>query len=300
MESTNRQTSKITPGMIGHYRQLLSLRHEKTDWLRGYYGFGNELRVCTASPLFIIQFVDGYVSESAAYLSVVNGVAEWRYAETDCGYMRCPVVVHPEAIGQLDELFLRYYRQNRPPDALGDGGQHLSERLAWLNDHFFSTDEVVDSTIVQDEEMIGELFCWDGVFDFLTYISYNLGHYRRQFKLAWVALRNYPERLLKIRFGRQVRFVDVGMVGCLYLHLLLCLNEIFWPYFEIRRYRNGNTGPGGVLPILSVHDWDRLEHMHGYEAVDSKFERITPKTELVIPTDERGDFIRPYNEFFGL
>lgn len=299
-EAKHISTSNISREMIGHYRQLLSLRHEKTDWLRDYSGFGDQLRVFAASHLFIIRFDQAYKEGSVAYLSVVNGGVEWRYANLDCGYMRCPVVVDPKAIGQLDEVFMRYYRQNRLPDALGDDGQHLSERLAWLNDHFFSTDKVVDSTIVKDEEMIGELFCWDGVFDFLTYISYNLGGHRRRFKLAWVDVRNYPERLLKIRFGRQVRFVDVGMAGCLYLHLLLCLNEIFWPYFEIRRYRNGNTGPGGVLPILSVHDWDRLEHMHGCEAVDSKFERITPKTELVVPTDGKGGFIRPYNELFGL
>src|SRR5690606_12160216 len=135
-----------------------------------------------------------------AYLSVVNGVAEWRYAEMGCGYSRCPVVFDPQAILQLDDLFLRYYRQNRLPDALGDNNQHLSERLAWLNDHFFSTDEVVDSSIVQDEEMIGELFCWDGVWMFLRYLSYNLGHYESRFKLEWVDVRNYPERLLKIRF----------------------------------------------------------------------------------------------------
>ncbi|GGH00101.1 hypothetical protein GCM10007415_40010 [Parapedobacter pyrenivorans] len=293
-------TSNITPGMIGHYRQLLSLRHENTDWLRGYSGFGYQLRAFTASHLFIIRFDHGYREGSTAYLSVVNGVAEWRYADLDCGYARCPVVVDPEAIRQLDEVFLRYYRQNRLPDVLSDDGQHLSERLAWLNEHFFSTGEVVDSTIVQDEDMIGELFCWDGVWEFLKYLSFNLGHYQRRFKLAWVALHNYPERLLKIRFGRHVRFVDVGMGGSLYLHLLLCLNEIFWPYFEIRRYRNGNTGPGGVLPILSVYDWNRLEQMHGCEAMDSKFERITPKTELFIPTDGKGEFIRPYNELLGL
>lgn len=300
METTNTPISSITPELIDHYRQLLSLKHEQTDWLRDYSGFGDELRVFTPSHLFIIRFGESLNGENAAYLSVVSGVAEWRYAEVDSGYVRCPVVLDPKGIQRLDELFLRYYRQNRLPDALSDDQQHLSERLAWLNDHFFSTDEVVDSTIVEDEDMIGELFCWDGVWTFLNYLSYHLGHERLRFKLEWVALRNYPERLLKISFGRQVRFVDVGMGGCLYLHLLLCLNEIFWPYFEIRRYRNGNTGPGGILPVLSVHDWGRLEQIHGCEAVDSKFEQITPKTELDIPTDGNGDFIRPYDNLVGL
>lgn len=148
--------------------------------------------------------------------------------------------------------------------------------------------------------MIGELFCWDGVWMFLRYLSYNLGRYERRLKLKWVDMRNYRERLLKIRFGRHVRFVDVGMTGSLYHHLLLCLNEILWPYFEIRRYRNGNTGPGGVLPILSVHDWDRLEHMYGSEAVDARFERITPQTQVDIPTDGRGNVIREYDKAYKL
>ncbi|WP_090631143.1 hypothetical protein [Parapedobacter indicus] len=186
METTDRQTSSITPEMIDHYRQLLSLRHEKTDWLRGYSGFGDQLRVRTVSHLFIIRFDKGYKSKSAAYLSVVNGVAEWRYADEDCGYVRCPAMLDAEGIRQLDEVFLRYYRQNRLPDALGDNSQHLSERLAWLNDHFFLTDEAVDSKITQDEEMIGELFCWDGVWMFLRYLSYNLGRYERRLKLKWV------------------------------------------------------------------------------------------------------------------
>ena len=45
---------------------------------------------------------------------------------------------------------------------------------------------------------------------------------------------------------------------------------------------------------------ERLDAMHGRDAVDEKFERITPQTQVDIPTDERGDVIRGYDETYGL
>lgn len=303
MKTTNRQTSSITPEMIDHYRQLLSLRRDDTDRLCDSGDFGNEVLAFIHSHPFIIRFQEAPRRSQlapVAYLSVVGGAVQWRYSPIDPGYERCPVVTHARAISELDDLFMRYYRQNQLPDALEDDRHHLSGRLMVFNECFFAGPERGNPIVSPEDPFIGKLICNEGAWEFVSQLADTLGIDRYRFDMKWVKSKRYPRRILVLRFGWPTRFVDVGMPGNLYLHLLLCLNELFWPHYQIRRYRNGNTGQGGILPILSVHDWDRLETLYGREAVDSKFERITPQTRVDIATDEWGDLIREYDEADGL
>lgn len=300
MKAQATYTSTITPEMIGHYRQLLALRHDRTDRLFDHDGFGNRLVAYPDAYPFFIRF-DQHPdpTASAAYLTAVDGHAEWRYAHRDPGYTRCPVERHPDAIRQLDEIFMLYYRKNCLPESLSEA-RHLSGRLSQIDDWFFSGEEEVDHSIVIEEEIIGELFCYDGPWLFLEYIRDALYLDAGLFKISWVKACKPRKRILALRFDRQVCFVDVGMAGNLYLHLLLTLNELFWPRHEIRRYRNGNTGHGGILCILSVREWDRLADIRGQAAVDARFERITQQTVIDYPTDTAGIHICTYQKEFRL
>lgn len=300
MNTQNENTSTITPEMIGHYRQLLALRDERTDRLDDHAGFGNRVIALPYTDPFIIRFEQYSGSRvSAAYLSVVNGSAEWRYSQCDPGYLRCPLLHDPDTIRTLDGVFMMYYRKHCLPDVLSET-RHLSGRLAWIDDWFFSDETEVDHSIIIGEDIVGELYCCDGAWDFLEYVRDRLGPDRCLFKVKWLKAGKHPERILSIRFDRQVSFVDVAMAGNLYLHLLLTLNELFWPNHEIRRYLNGNTGHGGILGILSVKEWHRLADIRGKDAVDRKFERITAQTVVDIPTDHQGRDILVYDKIAGL
>lgn len=286
--------------MIGHYRQLLALRGEEHDSLEDHKGFGNRLTAIHGMHPFIIRFEDDkQPMVIVAYLSVVDCLPEWRYSQWDPGYLRCPVMQDPAAIAKLDGLFLRYYRKHRLPDAL-DQPQRPSGRLAWIDDWFFSGEEEMDHSTVIGEGIVGELYCSDGVFEFLAQLRGTLGVDRVLFRVDWVKAGKLGKRILSIRFGKQASFVDVAMAGNLYLHLLLTLNELLWPNHEIRRYRNGNTGQGGILAILSVKEWERLGQIRGREAVDRKFERIDAQAVVDIRTDHEGMDILAYDKILGL
>lgn len=76
------------------------------DWL---HGFGNVVYADPYATPFVIRLYGNHAKDRrVAYLSVVDGYAEWRFGTKDMGYAKCPVATDPELIAWLDSLFWWY------------------------------------------------------------------------------------------------------------------------------------------------------------------------------------------------
>lgn len=93
------------------------------------------------------------------------------------------------------------------------------------------------------------------------------------------------ERVLSMRFDNKTIYLDIAIPGNLYLHLLLCLNQVMYPYYELRRYRFRESDQGDLLVPMSPAEWHALEVLEGKPRVHETFQQLTERTTLVIRTD---------------
>lgn len=98
-----------TPAMVqAFWHRLFTERasQARLDWLQG---FGNIAYADPyAAPFVVRLYGDDPAYRQVAYLSVVDGRAQWRLGTKDMGYGHSPVVDDPDVTVWLDSLFWWY------------------------------------------------------------------------------------------------------------------------------------------------------------------------------------------------
>lgn len=291
-------TSIITPEMIGHYREFLARKHWVADWLDDKAAFGGTLYADPEMYPFIVQFHkrNGIHHNETAYLAVIDGEVQWRHTYNVTGYQYCPIVDDQYLIERLDAIFARYYAKHGLPGALTDLEEPLGSwnRLEWTGAKFFGDQQPGDPTSLFPEHVVAELIVWDGIRSFLRVFSSSLYKDENHLSTKWVGPGKDRKRVLAMQYRAKTQYIDVAMPGNLVRQVLLSLNHVLWPDYEIRRCLDGFTGCGSMLLPMSPMDWERLEALHGRDAVAEKFEKITDRTVVDIHTDERGHDLEIY------
>ncbi|MFC3198129.1 hypothetical protein ACFOET_10955 [Parapedobacter deserti] len=93
------------------------------------------------------------------------------------------------------------------------------------------------------------------------------------------------ERVLALQFECKTLYIDIAVPVNIYLHLLLCLNELLAPYYELRRYSRYIAANGDIILPLKPAEWETLTKQKGARKVEAAFQRITERTELAIRPD---------------
>lgn len=113
-------TPATTPAMIqAFWHRLFRERsqHVELDWLQG---FGNIIYADTyASPFIIRLYHNEPKDKRVAYLSVTEGIVEWRFGIKAMGFAQCSVVTDPELIAWLDSLFWWYVATQEQQKVIG-------------------------------------------------------------------------------------------------------------------------------------------------------------------------------------
>jgi len=113
-------TPATTPAMIqAFWHRLFRERthHAELDWLQG---FGNIIYADTyASPFIIRLYHSDPKDKRVAYLSVTEGIVEWRFGVKAMGFERCPATTDPRLVEWLDSLFWFYTATTEQRQSLG-------------------------------------------------------------------------------------------------------------------------------------------------------------------------------------
>lgn len=217
----------------------------------------------------------------AAYLWVPQGTPEWRYAVEDTGLETCPIVYHPPLIDMLNGIFRAHfdavqqlvdlpYRQAIP----------LEKRIDWVGTTFFCGGQPDEEDLTDQPDLVVT------VDDFLTgnllveACSHTLGDSAGKLIATKIGTEWRPEQVLALRFGRGVRILDMDHPGNPTVNLLLCINQLLYPNYEIRKYRGHCTAETAYCITLAVHEWCTLERTYGRAAADTFFEPINTQTSL--------------------
>lgn len=276
--------------MLANYQRFMSLRHFDYDYLNNDAVFGHLLAFDPHVNPFIIRF---YAYEQqckrTAYLTVADGTVEWYYhPKKDPGHSRCPPLRDKAVLRQLDALFLRYYQNAKLPESLEGLTESLGawDRVKWMNTYLFTHQPLDKNGILEWDEIAYDLYSWEEIFGFIDWFRYTLYNDYDKLSAREISIGADTHQVTVIEFDGKTRYIDTRMPGNLYLHFLLCLNDVLAPHYELRRYRESEFDYCGILFPMAPEEWQALEAQHGHEAVAAKFERLTPAIRLQIDDDE--------------
>ncbi len=275
-----RATSTVTPEMIGHYRHHLRLQQAKSDWLTAprFASLGSFLQADPYGEPFVMQIVYPiYPNGQVAYLSLQDGLPQWRYHETWVRYSLCPVVRDPVLVQWLDGLFAAFYLEAGLPASLGYSVGLLGpgDRVRWVRACLFDGPRVDEALHREIDSWVYDLRRAEPLKNFLAWVACALLADGKA--LRYTAFDSTGDRtadFYTLRYGEREASAYPGLEPEPLRYLAGMLNEVLRPDYELRRFRDPKLGKDGILMPMTVADWDALAEAFGPMAIEARFQPV--------------------------
>lgn len=275
-----RSVPATTPTMMEHFRRYLQLSHSNEDLLvgAGFAMLGPRLIVAPHADSFIIRFSNPiYTNGHVAYLTLANGIVEWRYTRVAAPCAHCPIVSDPVLMQWLDGLFAAFYLQAELPESLNGALEMLGpwDRVRWVQTNLFEGGRPEETLSAEIDLWVYDLNWTERLETFLCWISEGLDKDKKHFRYA--VCREGGERtafyLLSFRKREVKAFPENKKQPILYLANVL--NSILQPDYELRRFIDPKLGKDGILMPLAPGDWEALTTTYGPMAIEARFRGIS-------------------------
>jgi len=282
-----------TVQQIGQLRQKLLELEEDRHCLFGarQLEFGNFLQANPHKDPFVIRLYNRIppADRRAAYLWAVDGRAEWRYAVRDTGLQTCPLVYHAPLAAMLDRAFRMHLHALKkqvwqPPY---EPPTPVTDRLAWVTTQFLCGSQPDREELLWQYPAV-TVHQMDSCHSLADECRLSLGADAGRFGIEPIGPDPCRGRILGLHFLDELYFLDIELPGNPALNVLICVNRLLYPHYEVRKYRGPESAECMHCITLALHEWCALESRFGEAAVGAVFEPITCQTALPV-IDPWGD-----------